>query len=202
MLRVHHLRVGRPLFTLWLIEELGLDYELVTYDRDPKTFRAPPALRDVHPLGKSPVIEDEGGVIAESGAIAQHLCETRDPEGRLGPIEGERTRWLEWLHYAEGSGALPLMLTMLAGRERAETKLLDGFARAEVALHLDYLEAALKGRDWLIGERLTAPDCGVAWLVSTAKTLGVLGDRPALAAYLKRCVARPAFQRAKARAGA
>lgn len=203
MLRVHHLRVGRAVWTLWLIEELGLDYELVTYDRDPKTRRAPPELRAVHPLGKSPLIEDDGLLICESGAIAAYLVEHYDPKGVLAPDEGKAARaaWTQWLHYAEGSAVLPMMLKLLLASETADVKRMNGFAIAEAALQLDYIAAQLGDKDFLLGDRLQAPDIGVGFVVSMAKNLGLTGDHPTLEAYAKRLTSRPAFKTAMVKSG-
>lgn len=205
MLRVHHLRVGRALFTLWLIEELGIDYELVLYDRNPKTFRAPPELREVHPLGKSPLIEDDGLLLSESGAIAAYLVDRYDTGNTLAPAHDDRiarAQWTQWLHYAEGSAVLPVMMKLLLKSERDDAKLIDGFATAELKLQFDYIANQLGDKDYLLGDHLQAPDIGVGYVISMAKNLGLTADHPSLEAYLKRLVSRPAFQAAKAKAGA
>lgn len=203
MLRVHHLRVGRAVWTLWLIEELGLDYELVTYDRNPKTRRAPPELREVHPLGKSPLIEDDGLLLTESGAIAAYLVENYDAKGVLGPDDGKAARaiWTQWLHYAEGSAVLPMMMKLLLASETADAQRINAFASAEAKLQLDYIAAQLGDRDYLLGDRLTAPDCGVGFVVSMAKNLDLTGDHPTLEAYAKRLTSRPAFKAAMEKSG-
>ncbi|MEM7268645.1 MAG: glutathione S-transferase family protein [Pseudomonadota bacterium] len=203
MILVHHLRVGRSVFTVWLLEELGLDYELKVYERDPKTMRADPALRDAHPLGKSPVIEVDGFTLAESGAIAAYLVERFD-NGALGPGEGveARGKWLQWLHYSEGSAFVPLIMTMLLQREQGETpKLIAGFAAGEVKLHLDYLAASLGDGPYILGERFSAPDVGLGYAVNMAGRLGLLEAYPTLAAYAQRVCARPAFLKAMERTG-
>jgi glutathione S-transferase len=203
MLRVHHLRVGRAIFTLWLIEELGLDYELITYDRTPKTRRAPPELRSVHPLGKSPLIEDDGMLLSESGAIAAYLVEHYDPKGTLAPAADKRARaeWTQWLHYSEGSAILPVMMRLLLASETGEAKRIDAFSAAEVTLQLGYIADQLGDKDFLLGDRLQAPDIGVAFVISMAKNLGLTADYPTLEAYVKRLTSRPAFMAAMEKSG-
>lgn len=202
---VHHLRVGRSVFTVWLLEELGLPYELKIYDRGP-TFRAPPELKAAHPLGKSPVIEVDGVTLAESGAIAAYLLERHDPAHSLAPAPdapaAERAAFWQWLHYPEGSGFLPLLLKMLLMREgEPKPAQIAAFAEGEVALHLGYLRDQLGDRPFILGERFQGPDVGLVYLLSLAQRLGELGPYPTLAAYLERATARPAFQRAMAKTG-
>jgi glutathione S-transferase len=205
MIRVHHLRVGRPIFTTWLLEELGLDYELEIYLRDPETRRAPPGLKAAHPLGKSPVIEDDGLVLSESGAIASYLIDTYDREGKLAPPRGDRVAravWTQWLHYPEGSAFLPLMLKLLLMREgEPHPKLISRFAGAETTLHLGYIERSLGEKAYILGDQLQGPDFGVAYIVQLAKFVGALDPYPALDAYLARAMERPAYLRARERAG-
>ena len=118
MITVHHLNNSRSQRLLWLLEELGLPYEIKRYERDPKTMLAPPELRKVHPLGKSPVLEEDGVMVAESGAITEYVLDRHDPQGRLRPAPGtsERLRFTYWLHYAEGSAMTPLLLALIFSR--------------------------------------------------------------------------------------
>lgn len=205
MLVLHHLRIGRSVFTAWLLEELGLDYQLKFYDRTP-AFRAPPELKEVHPLGKSPVLVDDGLVLAESGAIAWHLTERYDPQNLLGPPpladKAARLEWLQWLHYPEGSGVSGLLIKLLLLRE-AEPKpqLLQAFATGEVALHLDYVREFLGDKPFLLGQRLQAPDFGVTYMLHMAQRIGELAAYPTLATYVARNTARPAFVRAMEKTG-
>ena len=204
MITVHHLRIGRPLFTLWLIEELGIDYELKLYDRT-EAGRAPAELKSVHPLGKSPVIVDDGHVIAESGAIAMHLIENYDNAGLFTPPTdaGARATWYQWLMYSEASAFAPLLLKLLLSREQdPKPPVISGFAAGEVKLQLDYISAQLGDNDYILGNSLTLPDIGITYICHMAERLGELGDYPTLQAYVARNTARPAFQRALEKAGA
>lgn len=201
MIRLHHLRIGRSLFTVWQLEELGADYELEVYHRD-ESFRAPPELKAIHPLGKSPVIEAGDLVLSESGAITSYLLETLDTQNRFAPPRTELAAWAkftQWLHYPEGSVFGPLLIKMLLlrGGEHAG---LDAFSAKEIALHLGHISSQLGDADYILGADFSAADFGIAYVVSMADRLGQLGNYPALSAYLERCKARPAFQRAVARA--
>lgn len=204
MLVIHHLIVGRSLFTVWLIEELGLEYELELYHRLP-TRRAPPELKKIHPLGKSPVIDDDGLVIAESGAIANYLLERHDSEHRLSapPDDREaRARFLQWLHYPEGSAFAPLSLVMLAQMsDQPLPPLVDGFAQSEAQLQLGYIASSLGEQPYILGEEFSACDIGLGYITSLADRLGLLGDYSTLRQYLERLQARPAFQRALEKTG-
>ena len=196
MIRLHHLRIGRSLFTVWQLEELDAEYELEVYHRD-ESFRAPPELKAVHPLGKSPVIE-----VSESGAITSFLLETLDTENRFAPPRAELAAWAkftQWLHYPEGSVFGPLLIKMLLlrGGEHAG---LDAFSAKEIALHLGHISAQLGDADYILGADFSAADFGIAYVVSMADRLGQLNEYPTLSAYLERCKARPAFQRAVAKA--
>ena len=202
MIHIHHLRIGRSVFTVWLVEELGLDYTLTIYERD-RHMRAPPELRKAHPLGKSPVIEDGDLRLAESGAIAAYLIDTYDPEHRLAPPRDDvaaRARWTQWLHYSEGSAFVPLLIKLLL-RGDSEPALISGFADGEVSLHLGYMEDFLGDKAFLLGERLQGPDFGATYIVHMAERLGLLQPYPRLQAYRERNMARPAFLRAMERTG-
>lgn len=205
MILVHHLRVGRSVFTVWLLEELGLDYTLNIYDRN-EMGRAPEALKAAHPLGKSPVIEDGDMTLAESGAIAMQLIEQYDEAGTLTPPpvsqKAARATWLQWLHYSEASAFAPLLMKLLVMRSPGEKPaLFDMFATAEVALHLGYLQDALGEKDYILGDQFQAPDIGISYICSMAQKLGELDPYPTLAAYLERTTGRPAFARAMEKTG-
>ncbi|MEP4147880.1 MAG: glutathione S-transferase family protein [Halioglobus sp.] len=203
MLTIHHLRVGRSLFTVWLLEELELEYHLVEYNRDPETMRAPPELKSAHPLGKSPVIDDDGLVLSESGAIAAYLLEKHDPDNRFSPPRSDLDAWAEynqWLHYAEGSVFTPLMMKLLSLRAGGTAEMLDVFADPEVALHFGHIANKLGDNNYILGDKLSGADFGIGYMVNMAHMLGLLEPFPTLVAYVERLRARPAFQRAVERA--
>jgi glutathione S-transferase len=201
MIVVHHLENSRSQRVLWLLEELGLTYEVKRYERDPKTLLAPSDLRRVHPLGKSPIVEVDGQILAETGAIAEYLVVREG--GRLGPGEGaDALRWRHFLHYAEGS-LMPLLFALLVvGR-------LGLFGRPArkpllkmLAVHLRWLEAELATRDWFAGNAFTAADVMMSFPIEAATARGGLDDRyPRLLAWLERIHARPAYQAALSRGG-
>ena len=202
MITVHHLENSRSQRVLWLLEELGLPYEVRRYERDSKTMLAPRSLRAVHPLGKSPVIEDEGLVIAETGAIVEYLVDKAD--GRLGR-HGDRTaalRYRHFLHYAEGS-MMPPLLAMLVVRRLG---LLGRPARTPLQrmfdVHLDWLESELGGRPWFVGEDFTAADVMMSFPLEAARSRAGLDARyPNLLDWMERIHARPAYGQALAKGG-
>ena len=203
MLTIHHLRVGRSLFTVWLLEELGIEYNLIEYNRDPETMRAPPELKSVHPLGKSPVIDDDGLVLSESGAIAVYLLEKHDIDKRFSPLRSDLPAWAEynqWLHYAEGSVFTPLMMKLLSLRAGGTLGLLDTFADPEVELHFSHIANQLGDNEYILGNQLSGADFGIGYMVNMAHMLGLLEPFPSLVAYVERLRARPAFLRAIDRA--
>ena len=203
MIIVHHLENSRSQRILWLLEELGLSYEVRRYARDPKTMLAPSELRRVHPLGKSPLIEDEGRVLAETGAIVEYLVEKAG--GRLGP-PGHRQavlRYRHFLHYAEGS-MMPPLLAMLVVRRLG---LLGRPARAPVRRmldqHLDWLETELADRPWFAGDAFTAADIMMSFPLEAARHRAGLDEgRPNLVDWLERIHARPAYGAALKKGGA
>ena len=217
MITVHHLENSRSQRILWLLEELGLDYRVERYLRDPKTMLAPPELRAVHPLGKSPIVTDDGRTVAESGAIIEYLVD-RYGDGRLVPPAGtpERLRYGYWMHYAEGSAMPPLLMKLVF--DRVETApmpfFVKPFARAiagqvkrtfvapQIALHLDYMEAELAKAPWFAGPEMTAADVQMSFPLEAAAARGGLdASRPRLMGFLERVHARPAYRRALERGG-
>jgi glutathione S-transferase len=202
LILVHHLENSRSQRVLWLLEELGLPYEVRRYARDRKSMLAPPELRRVHPLGKSPVIEDQGRIVAETGAIVDYLVEKAD--GRLGPParRDDVLRYRHFLHYAEGS-LMPPLLVMLVVRRLG---LLGRPARAPVQkmidVHLDWLESELAGRPWFAGDGFTAADVMMSFPLEAARQRAGLDEsRPNLIDWLERIHARPAYGAALKKGG-
>jgi len=203
MLTVHHLNDSRSQRILWLLEELGVPYELKHYQRDAKTRLAPPELTSIHPLGKSPVISDGDLKIAESGAIVDYLIR-KYGQGRMMPQTGTRDyeAYNEWLHYAEGSAMLPLMLHLYVSRLKEAGAPLHPRIDSEIANHLGYVDGALKGREFFVGDTLTGADIQMSFVGEMAAVFDKLGPFANLAAWLKRMHARLAFKRSIERGGA
>ncbi len=199
MITVHHLENSRSQRVLWMLEELGLPYDVKRYERNKATMLAPPELRRVHPLGKSPVIEDgdTGAVVAETGAIVEYLVEKAD--GRLGPPAHREAalRYRFFLHYAEGS-VMPLLLVLLVlGRVPLLGKVAAKRIQPMVDVHLDYIEAELAGRPWFAGDEMTAADIMMSFPLEAARARGGLdASRPRTIAWLDKVHARPAYGRA------
>ena len=217
MIVVHHLNNSRSQRVLWLLEELGLAYEIKRYERDKKTMLAPPELRKIHPLGKSPVLTDGDLTLAESGAIIEYLVE-RYGDGCFSPPREAPAylRYRYWLHYAEGSLMSPLLLKLVF--DKIETspmpffikpiaKAISGQAKStfimpQVNTHLDYLEAELGKAQWFVGAEFTAADVQLSFPIEAAAARGGLNaSRPKLMDYLQRIHARPAYQRAVEKGG-
>jgi len=200
MIVVHHLNDSRSQRVLWLLEELGLPYETRHYARDATTRLAPPELLAVHALGKSPVLEDKGMKIIESGAIIDYLIR-RHGGGKLQPAAAtpEFEVYNQWLHYAEGSAMLPLMLKLYTSRLGDAAAPLAPRINSELANHLGYVESALQGRDWLLGQDFSGADIQMSFVGEAARTLRA--GYPAMDAWVRRCQARPAYQRALERGG-
>ncbi|CAN5908871.1 glutathione S-transferase [soil metagenome] len=218
MITVHHLNNSRSQRVLWLLEELALPYEIVPYQRNPQTMLAPPELRAVHPLGKSPVVTtDDGLTLAESGAIVETVIE-RFGAGRLAPAAGtpEALRYRYWLHYAEGSAMPPLLLKLIFDKiengkmpffvkpvaKAIAAKAKAGFITPNIKSHLDFMESELGKSRWFAGENFSGADIQMSFPVEAAQARGGLdATRPKLMAYLDRIHARPAYKRALERGG-
>lgn len=200
MLTVHHLNDSRSQRILWLLEELGAPYEIKHYQRDATTRLAPPELKAINQLGKSPVITDGDLTIIESGAIIDYIQRTYG-QGRLAPAQGTRDyeAYNQWLHYSEGSAMLPLMLALYVGRLGEAGAPLQPRIESETANHLGYVEAALEGRDWLVGDDLTAADVQMSFVGEIAKSRGAA--YPNITAWVDRFQARPAYRRALEKGG-
>ncbi len=195
MITVHHLNNSRSQRILWLLEELGLGYDIVGYDRDATTNLAPDSLKKVHPLGKSPVVTDDGTTIAESGAIVEYLI--RKYGRGLMPAEGspDFVPWLHWMHYAEGSAMLPVMLSLYVMRLGDAGAPLHPRIESETKNHFGYIEKTLGERDFFVGESLTGADIQMSFPLEAAKSLGLLADFPNLNRYLSAIHDRPAYKR-------
>jgi glutathione S-transferase len=217
MIIVHHLNNSRSQRILWLLEELGLDYEIKKYERDAKTMLAPPELRAIHPLGKSPVIQDGGTIVAESGAIIEYLVE-RYGKGKFIPAPGtpEKLRYTYFLHYAEGSAMTPLLMKLVFDKVASSPmpffvkpiakgivqKVKSSYIMPQIVQHLKYMEAELTARAWFAGAEFTAADVQMTFVLEAASARGGLGDQyPKLNAFLQRVHARPAYQRGLERGG-
>ncbi|MEO5667047.1 MAG: glutathione S-transferase [Bdellovibrionota bacterium] len=218
MLTLHLLENSRAHRIVWLLEELEIPYEIRTYLRDPKTLLAPPELKLVHPLGKSPVITDDGVTLAESAAILEYLVEKYDTKKLLSPSGGspERLRYTYWLHYAEGSLMPPLLIALVFHRvetapvpffvkpivKQIVRKVEKQFIKPQLTTHLNYLESELTKNLWFAGKEFSAADIQLSYPLEAVRDRGGLDAKyPKLLAYLERIHARPAYQRAEKRGG-
>ena len=222
MITVHHLNNSRSQRVLWLLEELGVEYRVQRYQRDAKTMLAPPELRAVHPLGKSPVITDDNlpegdQAIAESGAIVEYLVNRYGQDTTLRPPAGtsERRRYTYWLHYAEGSAMPPLLLSLIFSKVRTAPmpffikpiargiadKVMQGFVTPQLDTHFDYMESELGQREWFAGDLFTAADIQMSFPIEAASAGGLLEARPNLKRFLAHIQERPAYQRALMQGG-
>lgn len=203
MIEVHHLNASRSRRITWLLEELGVDYKLIMYKRDATTNLAPPELKAISPLGKAPVIRDNGEVIFESGAIVEYLIR-RYGNGRFAPPMGsaDYNRYIQFLHYAEGSAMLPLMLRLYVGRLGEAGAPLMPRIQSETENHLGFLNNELANRDYFVGNDLTGADVQLAFVAQVAILFGGRDVFPNLTKFVDRIEARPAYQRAMTKHGA
>lgn len=193
---LHHLNNSRSQRILWMLEELELPYEIKRYQRDPKTMLAPPALRAVHPLGKSPVLEDDGHIVIESAAIVEYLAEK---SGRLGPpsARGDALLYRQFLHYAEGSMMPPLLVKLVLMRVPIMGRLAISRFQPMIDTHLAFVEGELARRPWFAGDAMTAADIMMSFPLEAARARGGLDERyPHSMAWLDKVQARPAYRRA------
>jgi glutathione S-transferase len=202
MIEVHHLNESRSRRVTWLLEELGLDYTIIQYQRDPKTRLAPPELLSIHPLGKAPVIRDGDEVIFESGAIVDYLIR-RYGNGRLAPAPdtSDYNRYTEFLHYAEGSAMLPLLLKLYTGRLGEANAPLRPRIDAEMQNHLGFLDDQLADRNFFVGSELTGADVQLIFVTQLAEQFAGENAFSRLTAFNRRMASRPAYQRAMAKGG-
>lgn len=215
MLTVHHLNNSRSQRVLWLLEELGLPYEIKFYQRNAKTQLAPPELRAIHPLGKSPVVTDDGAVIAETGAILEYIVEKSG--GRLRPAAGtpERLRWTYWLHYAEGSLMPPLLMRLIFSLMPARApalmrlfvrgiskEMLQRYVDPQLKTHFDFIESELGRSLWFAGAEFSAADVMMSFpLEAAADRANAFAGRPRIKAFVEAIHARPAYQKALEKGG-
>ncbi len=213
MIKLHHLETSRSTRLLWALEEMGLDYELVQYQRHPKTRRAPQSAQALHPLGRFPMLEIDGKVLVESGAVLTYLV---DREGKLGPADDAIDEYTYWLHYAEGSAMSPLLVKLITSGVRAAkvpffikpiaktiaNKIDANFTDGELKTHFGWIEQALEGKTYFAGETFSAADIQMSYPVQASfARADMLPDRPNTRAWLDRVQARPAFQRALDKGG-
>jgi len=202
MIRVHHLNNSRSQRVLWLLEELGIPYEIARYQRNKATMLAPDELKRAHPLGKSPVIEDDGKKFAETGLIVEYLVERYGPD--LAPSRDSDLYWRYryWMHYAEGSAMPPLLLKLIVDRLGILAFPARKFVNSQVKLHLDYMESELSAGPWFLGERFSAADIMMSFPLEAAKIRGGFdATRPNLFRFVERVHARPAYRRALEKGG-
>jgi len=197
MVKLHHLNQSRSKRVIWALEELGVPYEIVPYQRDTTSMFAPPELKQIHPLGKSPVIEDDGVVVAESGAILEYLAE-KYGGGKLAVAPGApgRAQYLHWLHFAEGSAMFPLLLRLFVRFEGSPTRVLGPYAEQQLAGILGYMNGALAKSPYLAGEKFSAADILNSYILEMAAPNDGLKAYPNLAPYLARITSRPGAKRA------
>jgi glutathione S-transferase len=202
VIEVHHLNNSRSQRVLWLLEELGLDYKIVKHTRDATTNLAPPSLLAVHALGKSPLIRDDGTVVIESGAILEYIVR-KHGKGRLAPPESSPlwVRYLQLMHYAEGSAMLPVMLKLYMGRLGEAGKPLEPRIHGELDNHLGFLERELGDKPWFLGDELSAADIQLSFVSQAAKLLYGLDKFPKLKAFVARVSERPAWKRGLEKGG-
>ena len=217
MITVHHLNNSRSQRVLWLLEELGIDYRIKRYQRDAKTMLAPKSLRKVHPLGKSPVITEDGLVIAESGAIVEYLVDRHGGRKLIPPARSrDRLRYTYWLHFAEGSAMTPLLLSLLFEKLPSQpmpilvrpvvraisSKVRESFVDPQIETHRRFMEDELGKTRWFAGDKFSAADIQMSFVVEAQAASGALGAKsPNLTAWLERIHARPAYLRALEKGG-
>jgi len=201
MIKLHHLNKSRSKRIIWLLEELGLDYEVVPYQRDATTFLAPAALKNIHNLGKSPVIEDDGLIIAESGAITEYLINKYTSEFddlALAPSRdsNDYVEYLQWLHFAESSAILPLLLKMFINKDGCETNFMSDYADSEIAKVVNYFDQSLAGKRYLVGDILSGADIMMSFIVEIITNNGQLAEFKNIERYAAQLATHPAFIKA------
>ena len=201
-IKVHHLNNSRSQRILWLLEEIGIPYEVVHHQRDAVTNLAPSELLDIHPLGKSPVIEDDGRIIYETGAIVEHICE-RHGGAHLVPARGsdDHIRYLEFIHFAEGSAMTPILLNLYASRLGDAAAPLRPRIDQQLESHFAFMENQVQPSGYFIGDSLTGADIMLSFPAEAAVMSGRAADKPKLAGFVKAMQARPSYQAALEKGG-
>ena len=196
MIKLHHLNKSRSKRIIWLLEELNISYEIIPYQRDSVSFLAPPELKAVHPLGKSPVIEDGDLVIAESGAITEYLI-NKYADGQLAPIRDtkEYVEYSQWLHFAESSAILPLLLKMFVAKDGCETNFLAQYADIETEKVISFFNQSLQGKRYLVSDQLTGADIMMSFIAELVQNNGELDKYKNIAIYVQQLASHPAFTR-------
>ncbi|WP_067517494.1 glutathione S-transferase family protein [Endozoicomonas ascidiicola] len=197
MIKVHHLEQSRSTRVLWLLEEIGVEYQRIDYQRDPQTRLAPHSMREVHPLGKAPIVEDNGLLLVESAAILEYLLDQYAPD-QLRPAKGSPEYYVyqQWMHFVEGSAMLPVLLKLFLGEMEDQSAPVFGYAQKEFELDFGYINSTLQSSSYLAGEDFTAADIMMVNTLLFAKNLSMLENYPAIQAYIQRISERQAFQTA------
>ncbi|KJG17497.1 glutathione S-transferase family protein [Photobacterium angustum] len=199
MIILHHLNQSRSKRIIWLLEELGVEYKIQPYCRDKVTFLAPPELKSIHPLGKSPVLEDNGMIITESGAITEYLIETYG-NGKFMPERGTQAYidYIQWLHFAESSAILPLLLKMFVTKDGAKMNFLGDYADMETQKVMQYFDQRLADKTYLVEERLTGADFMMSFITEILGNYGVLAAFPNIQRYAEQLQTHQGYQTAQA----
>ncbi len=199
MITLHHLNQSRSKRIIWLLEELGVEYQIKAYQRDPLTRLAPPELKAIHPLGKSPVVEVADQVLAESGAITETLIELFAAD-TLAPPFGTKDyhEYRQWLHFAESSAMVPSLLTLFLSMEPSKTEFLSGYAATELKKVMTFVDDSLEGKDYLVTGKLTGADIMMSFIPEILASIGALADYPNIARYYSKLQTLPHNQRASA----
>ncbi|MDB6062886.1 MAG: putative glutathione transferase [Verrucomicrobiaceae bacterium] len=202
MLTVHHLSNSRSQKIIWLLEELQVPYELKVYMRDSKTLAAPPEMKALHPMGKSPLISENGETISETGAIIDYILR-HHADGKLQPPTESVAfdRFIEWMHYAEGSAMLPILMTIFCKYTATESAALNAMLESHSNKHLSYIEDALAGADYLVSNTFSAADIHVSFVADTAAQYMSLATYPNINAWTKRLRERDGYKRAEQKGG-
>ncbi|MFW7524485.1 glutathione S-transferase family protein [Vibrio ostreicida] len=197
MIKLHHLNQSRSKRIIWLLEELGVDYSIVSYRRDNVTFLAPPELKAIHPLGKSPVIEEQGRVITESGAMTEYLIDKYAAD-TLAPAKDtdEHLDYLQWMHFAESSAALPLLLKVFVAKDGAAMNFLPDYAELELDKVMSYVNLRLEGKRYLVADKLTGADIMMSFIIDILTQFGLRERYPNIDRYSSQLASHPSFAQA------